>query len=89
MDSGLHAERHRQQSSQFAVIIIIIINNNNAYPEAGLTASISVQHISIVDTNYNKNFANAIIIVTSGTTCRLCNYSTDPSHTKTHIISIS
>jgi len=39
--------------------IIIIINNE--YPEAGLTASISVQHIYYKHELQQKNFTNTII----------------------------
>jgi len=54
MNCILNTKLHKNLSKAFAIIII------NEYPEAGLTASISI-HISIVNTNYNKNFTNTII----------------------------
>jgi len=63
-------------------IIIIIISNE--YLEAGLTASISVQHIYCKHELQQELYYYYYYFVISGATCRLCNYNNNSGHTKTH-----
>jgi len=54
----LYCKLHAVASTHIWSLIIIIINE---YPEAGLMASISVQHIHHKQESQQKNFTNTII----------------------------